>query len=84
MNLKGAFLHFLGDSLSSGCVLGTGVILFLGQNSDMPWLRYVDVTCSLLIVLIIIVTTWPFVKEVRLPLDSWLAFGTHVLRFDRS
>jgi len=68
MNIKAVFLHYLGDMLSSGFVLVTGLILlFIGNNSKFPNAGYIipflDPTSSLLIVGLILFSTIPLVKR---------------------
>jgi zinc transporter 1 len=61
MNTKAVFLHFLGDAISSLCVLGTGLILHFFSSAH--WIKYLDPISSLIIVIIIISTTVPLVKR---------------------
>jgi zinc transporter 1 len=61
MNTKAVFLHFLGDAISSLCVLATGLILHFFQSTH--WIQYLDPASSLLIVVIIAFTTVPLVKR---------------------
>ncbi len=57
LNIRGAYLHILGDTLSSiGVVIGGGIILFTG------W-YLIDPILSILISLVIIYGAWALVKE---------------------
>jgi cobalt-zinc-cadmium efflux system protein len=65
LNIRGAYLHIVGDALSSvGVVIGGGVILFTG------W-YLIDPILSVLISLVIIYGSWALVKEsVNILLES--------------
>jgi len=56
--MRAIFLHFLGDCLSSICVLITGVLIEKGTGT---WVLYVDPISSLFIVAILLATTIPLV-----------------------
>jgi cobalt-zinc-cadmium efflux system protein len=57
LNIRGAYLHILGDALSSvGVVIGGGVILYTG------WFL-IDPLLSILISLVIVYGAWALVKE---------------------
>jgi cobalt-zinc-cadmium efflux system protein len=57
LNIRGAYLHILGDALSSvGVVIGGGIILFTG------W-YLIDPLLSILISLVIVYGAWALVKE---------------------
>ena len=61
LNLNAISLHFLGDCLSSLCVLVEGIVLNSRQPNSHPLLKYIDPIASLLIVIIILFTTIPLV-----------------------
>jgi zinc transporter 1 len=63
LNMRAVFLHYLGDSISSVAVLIEGILLSV---TDGEWLRYIDPIFSLIIVGIIIVTTYPLLKQCSL------------------
>jgi cobalt-zinc-cadmium efflux system protein len=65
LNIKGAFLHLMGDALISiGVVIAALLIMFTGWH----WL---DPVVGLLIVIIILVGTWGLLRDsVRLILDA--------------
>lgn len=65
LNIKGAFLHLLGDALISiGVVVGAAIIYFTG-------LVWIDPLVGLLIVVIILWGTWGLLRNsVRLMLDA--------------
>jgi len=57
LNIRGAYLHILGDALSSvGVVIGGGIILYTG------W-YLIDPLLSILISLVIVYGAWALVKE---------------------
>jgi cobalt-zinc-cadmium efflux system protein len=57
LNIRGAFLHIIGDALSSlGVIIGGIIILYTGWN-------LVDPLLSILISLVIIYGAWALVKE---------------------
>jgi len=61
-NIRAVFLHYLGDALSSLCVLVTGLLYHFFPTSK-SWTVYLDPVSSLVIVALILVTTIPFVKS---------------------
>ncbi|VAV99634.1 Cobalt-zinc-cadmium resistance protein CzcD [hydrothermal vent metagenome] len=57
INVRGAFLHMMADAgVSAGVVLGGVIILFTGKN-------WIDPLVSLLIVALILWSTWGLLKE---------------------
>jgi len=65
LNRRSAFIHMLGDAaISAGVLVSGGIILFTGWN----WL---DPVVSLLIVAIILVSTWRLLRDsINLSLDA--------------
>jgi len=61
MNVYAVFIHFLGDAISSVFVLIAGALIQFYSGSD--WVLYIDPISSLLIVGIILYTTFPLVKR---------------------
>eukprot|EP01096_Ripella_sp_DP13-Kostka_P003713 TRINITY_DN1555_c0_g1_i2.p1 TRINITY_DN1555_c0_g1~~TRINITY_DN1555_c0_g1_i2.p1 ORF type:complete len:449 (+),score=179.73 TRINITY_DN1555_c0_g1_i2:66-1412(+) len=61
LNIHAVFLHYLGDMISSFFVLISGILLYF--FNDLPWAVYIDPTASLVIVVLILVTTIPLVKQ---------------------
>jgi zinc transporter 1 len=61
-NIYALVLHFLGDTLSSIVVVFTGALNLIFPKQG--WVLYVDPVCSLIIVLIIIVTGVPLVRSI--------------------
>eukprot|EP01006_Ploeotia_vitrea_P023418 TRINITY_DN55880_c0_g1_i2.p1 TRINITY_DN55880_c0_g1~~TRINITY_DN55880_c0_g1_i2.p1 ORF type:complete len:244 (+),score=117.62 TRINITY_DN55880_c0_g1_i2:78-809(+) len=60
VNMRAIFLHFVGDCISSVCVLITG--LLIDHQRKRKWIAYVDPCASVLITIIILYTTIPLVK----------------------
>jgi hypothetical protein len=60
MNMRGVFLHVLGDALGSVAVVVSGLIV---RFTDWPARELADPLCSLLIVLVIASGTFPLVKQ---------------------
>ncbi|XP_071807588.1 proton-coupled zinc antiporter SLC30A1-like [Asterias amurensis] len=62
LNMRGVFLHVLGDALGSVVVIiSAGLILAIGSEHD--WVHYVDPAMSLIIVAIITITTMPLFRQ---------------------
>ena len=59
LNMRGVFLHVLGDALGSVVVIISGLIIWLTNGE---WRFYVDPAMSLIIVVIITATTIPLCK----------------------
>ena len=60
LNIRGVFLHILGDLLGSVAVMNSALII---KYTDGWWTTYIDPTCTLLIVLIISFSAWPLVQQ---------------------
>ncbi|XP_072045731.1 uncharacterized protein [Amphiura filiformis] len=60
LNMRGVFLHVLGDALSSVVVIISALIIIF---ADGTWRYYIDPALSLVIVFIIISTTIPLFKQ---------------------
>lgn len=61
MNIRSVFIHFLGDAISSILVFVCGLIVyFTGKH---PWLDYLDPISSLIIVVIVLYSAIPLVKQ---------------------
>ncbi|HET7115945.1 MAG TPA: cation diffusion facilitator family transporter [Hanamia sp.] len=65
LNIKSAYLHMMADALVSAGIMAGGIIIYYTQ------LYWIDPIISLLIVVVILVTTWSLLKEsLRLTLDA--------------
>jgi len=60
MNITGVFLHVLADALGSVVVCITSLVIML---TDWEYRFYLDPILSLVIVLIILVSTWPLLRD---------------------
>ncbi|XP_038056579.1 zinc/cadmium resistance protein-like [Patiria miniata] len=60
LNMRGVFLHVLGDALGSVVVIISALFIWL---TDFEWRYYVDPAMSLIIVAIITVTTVPLFRQ---------------------
>lgn len=60
MNIKGVYLHVLGDALGSVIVVCSALAIYYGSGS---WTLYVDPGMSILMVAIILKSSMPLLKE---------------------
>ncbi|XP_048731351.2 proton-coupled zinc antiporter SLC30A1-like isoform X2 [Ostrea edulis] len=60
LNMRGVFLHVLGDALGSVIVIISALIIWLCEGD---WRFYVDPAMSIMMVIIILGTTLPLLKE---------------------
>ncbi|XP_019621283.1 PREDICTED: zinc transporter 1-like [Branchiostoma belcheri] len=60
LNMRGVFLHVLGDALGSVVVMISATIIW---QADGDWRYYVDPAMSIGMVIIIMSTTYPLLKE---------------------
>ncbi|XP_033752632.1 zinc transporter 1-like isoform X2 [Pecten maximus] len=60
LNMRGVFLHVLGDALGSVVVVVSGLVIWFVEDD---WKYYVDPAMSIAMVIIILVTTIPLLKE---------------------
>lgn len=60
LNIRGVYLHVLGDALGSVIVMISALIILF---EDGKWVLYVDPAMSVLLVLIILKTSVPLLKE---------------------
>lgn len=63
MNMKGVFLHVLGDALGSVIVIISSLVIWFAEGQ---WRFYVDPAMSIMMVCIILVTTIPLLKQTSL------------------
>ena len=62
LNMRGVFLHVLGDALGSVIVIISALIIWL-VDDDKKWKYKVDPAMSMVMVIIILSTTVPLLKE---------------------
>ncbi|XP_060066759.1 proton-coupled zinc antiporter SLC30A1-like [Ylistrum balloti] len=60
LNMRGVFLHVLGDALGSVVVVVSGLVIWF---VEAEWKYYVDPAMSVVMVIIILFTTIPLLKE---------------------
>ncbi|XP_076450375.1 proton-coupled zinc antiporter SLC30A1-like [Babylonia areolata] len=60
MNTMGIFLHVLGDALGSVLVIVSSLVVWKAEGQ---WRHYVDPSLSIIMIIIILFTTLPVVKE---------------------
>ncbi|XP_033124362.1 zinc transporter 1-like [Anneissia japonica] len=60
MNMKGVFLHILGDALASIVVIVSALAIHFIESS---WTVYIDPGISIVVVIIIVSTSYPLLKE---------------------
>ncbi|XP_021344505.1 probable zinc transporter protein DDB_G0282067 [Mizuhopecten yessoensis] len=60
LNMRGVFLHVLGDALGSVVVVVSGLVILFVEDD---WKYYVDPAMSIVMVIIILCTTVPLLKE---------------------
>lgn len=63
MNMKGVFLHVLGDALGSVVVIVSALVIWFSEGN---WRFYVDPAMSIGMVIIILASTIPLMKETSL------------------
>jgi len=61
LNVVAMLIHFAGDSLASVFVLIIGLLIHFFPKSN--WVKYIDPSVSLIIVILILITTVPLVKR---------------------
>jgi len=65
LNIKSAYLHMMADALVSAGIMAGGIVIYYTR------LYWIDPVISLVIVVVILVTTWSLLKEsLRLTLDA--------------
>lgn len=65
LNIKSAYLHMMADALVSAGIMTGGIVIYYTQ------LYWIDPVISLVIVVVILITTWSLLKEsLRLTLDA--------------
>ena len=63
LNINGVYLHILGDALGSVIVMISALIILLAHGT---WTLYVDPVMSIIMVIIILKTSIPLLKETSL------------------
>ncbi|CAG4951408.1 unnamed protein product [Parnassius apollo] len=60
LNMKGVFLHVLSDALGSLIVVGSALVVWL---TDWQYKYYLDPALSIVLVILILVSVWPLLRE---------------------
>lgn len=60
MNMKGVFLHILSDALGSLIVVGSALVVWL---TDWEYKYYIDPALSIILVILILASVWPLLRE---------------------
>ncbi|XP_037301905.1 zinc/cadmium resistance protein [Manduca sexta] len=60
MNMKGVFLHVLSDALGSLIVVGSALVVWL---TDWEYKYYIDPALSIVLVILILASVWPLLRE---------------------
>ncbi|XP_061706360.1 uncharacterized protein LOC133517179 isoform X1 [Cydia pomonella] len=60
MNMKGVFLHLLSDALGSLIVVASALVVWLTR---WPYRYYLDPALSLVLVILILLSVWPLLRE---------------------
>ncbi|XP_049888170.1 zinc transporter 1-like [Pectinophora gossypiella] len=60
MNMKGVFLHVLSDALGSLIVVGSALVVWL---TEWKYKYYIDPALSIVLVILILASVWPLLRE---------------------
>ncbi|XP_013140614.1 PREDICTED: zinc transporter 1 [Papilio polytes] len=60
LNMKGVFLHVLSDALGSIIVVGSALVVWL---TEWPYKYYIDPALSIVLVILILASVWPLLRE---------------------
>ncbi|CAH2063027.1 unnamed protein product, partial [Iphiclides podalirius] len=60
LNMKGVFLHVLSDALGSLIVVGSALVVWL---TDWQYKYYIDPALSIVLVILILASVWPLLRE---------------------
>lgn len=63
LNMRGVFLHFLGDALGSVAVMISAIVNLLLDSTVHAWLSYIDPLVSLVITLILVRSSYPLMRS---------------------
>ncbi|KAF9087010.1 hypothetical protein BGX29_001095 [Mortierella sp. GBA35] len=75
LNMRGVFLHVLGDALGSVGVIFTALFIWL---TDFSWRYYMDPVVSILISAIIVHSAWPLVRSASFVLLQGVPVGVDI------
>ncbi|XP_071485398.1 uncharacterized protein [Diadema antillarum] len=80
LNMRGVFLHILGDALGSVVVIISALVVMFAKGN---WIYAVDPILSILIVIIISTTTWPLLKQSSMILLQSIPTGIDIEAIDK-
>lgn len=80
LNMRGVFLHVLGDALGSVVVIISALVVMFAEGD---WIFCVDPVLSILIVIIISTTTWPLFKQSSMILLQSIPTGIDIEDIDQ-
>ncbi|ELK32164.1 PREDICTED: zinc transporter 10 [Myotis davidii] len=81
LNIRGVLLHVMGDALGSVVVVITATIFYvlpLDQNADCNWQCYIDPSLTVVMVIIILSSAFPLIKETAIILLQMVPKGVNV------
>nr|KAF6280030.1 solute carrier family 30 member 10 [Myotis myotis] len=81
LNIRGVLLHVMGDALGSVVVVITATIFYvlpLGQDDDCNWQCYIDPSLTIVMVIIILSSAFPLIKETAIILLQMVPKGVNV------
>ncbi|XP_059533719.1 calcium/manganese antiporter SLC30A10 isoform X2 [Myotis daubentonii] len=81
LNIRGVLLHVMGDALGSVVVVITATIFYvlpLGQDDDCNWQCYIDPSLTVVMVIIILSSAFPLIKETAIILLQMVPKGVNV------
>ncbi|XP_048456699.1 zinc transporter 10 [Rhincodon typus] len=85
LNIRGVFLHVMGDALGSVVVVVAATIFYvlpLNEDEFCNWKCYVDPSMTIVVVIIVLSSAFPLVKETAIILLQMVPRGVKLHDFD--
>ncbi|GCC23471.1 calcium/manganese antiporter SLC30A10-like isoform X1 [Chiloscyllium punctatum] len=85
LNIRGVFLHIMGDALGSVVVVVAATIFYilpLNEDEFCNWKCYVDPSMTIIMVIIVLLSAFPLIKETAVILLQMLPRGIKLHEFD--
>ncbi|XP_043551718.1 zinc transporter 10-like isoform X1 [Chiloscyllium plagiosum] len=85
LNIRGVFLHVMGDALGSVVVVVAATIFYilpLNEDEFCNWKCYVDPSMTIIMVIIVLLSAFPLIKETAVILLQMLPRGIKLHEFD--